>query len=425
MARPVIVYDAAGGSDTLASGAGPGTALTGTNAVPTGQVVALDGSPDLSSVPTDGTALLYFTSTDSVSNRRLFRITAVDDGAKTVTVVGTIVGTGVAWAIGGKRKTIENSARDDWRDAEAGWVFEYEDTGTYAVSISIDTGAIGDNTNGGVTFRAAAGVSSRPIFDAQTAINVFNMSGSATAVQSIIGLKLTCSAAAGTNSGVDCTTGSTVYIKDVEIDGTGLRDCVLAVNVNHVVIDNCDLHSATRDGVAIGGSSRPQLQIRGCAIHDNAGDGIRVADVAESVVQFIIDNYIYDNGGSGIVFTVVSTDVNSAVHIKANTINGNAADGITANSATPHAGHVFTLRQNSITNNGGYGFNASTQQAFHAAENDWNNYFGNTSGARNNLAAGANDLAVDPEYESVVDGAENFALKSTSGLIDVVTQRTA
>ena len=108
MPDPTFVYNNSTGSNTEASGSGPGdgttagTAQFGTAASYSGLVVTLDGSPDLSAVVADDTCGLWL---ETDSGRRFFSLTAVDDTAKTVTVGETVAGTatGLNWAIGGKR----------------------------------------------------------------------------------------------------------------------------------------------------------------------------------------------------------------------------------------------------------------------------------------------------------------------------------
>jgi hypothetical protein len=67
---------------------------------------------------------------------------------------------------------------------------------------------------------------------------------------------------------------------------------------------------------------------------------------------------------------------------------------------------------NNFTANGTYGISATSGQNLFQAFIDANNYgtggTANTSGARNNLTAGSNDLAVDPGYTNA--GSNNFGV---------------
>lgn len=138
MATPVIVVDSATGNDAN-SGAGPGdgytagSVLSGTAASWSSLTFTLDGSPDLSSVATDGSHVIYVTTS---TGRKFFTITAVNDGADTVTVAEAIAGTttGLTWALGGKRAAFLSTGSTGtdqlWKnggDILDGWVIELAD----------------------------------------------------------------------------------------------------------------------------------------------------------------------------------------------------------------------------------------------------------------------------------------------------------
>ncbi|MCH8096444.1 MAG: hypothetical protein IID53_05150, partial [Proteobacteria bacterium] len=172
MVLSVLTYNASSGSDTAASGAGPSTAITGSSATNgAGNIVNLDGTPDLSGVAVND---IIWVNVSGV-NINLSRITAVDDGADTVTTEDlTVLGGGVTWAIGGKRKTLENNtSKMDWEDSKAGWRFVFE-AGTYSITKDIDPG-VGDDTNGPVEFVSSDPGVVLPIFDITTNIRIFNL----------------------------------------------------------------------------------------------------------------------------------------------------------------------------------------------------------------------------------------------------------
>jgi hypothetical protein len=103
-----IVFNSSTGSDTAASGCGPGTAVTGTgaslNATTTVDLSA--DTPDLSGVSV-GDLLWVQTS----SGRQFSPVATVDDGTDTITVddAFTVTESSRTWAIGGKRSTIDNA----------------------------------------------------------------------------------------------------------------------------------------------------------------------------------------------------------------------------------------------------------------------------------------------------------------------------
>lgn len=179
MALPIIVVDSATGSDSAASGAGPGdgitsgSALTGTAASTdgTGLVVTLDGSPDLTNVATDGSHVIYLV--DATAGKRNFgKITAKDNTAKTVTVsdaFGLSI-SGKSWAIGGKRASIgstssrllgENNAAAG--DAMPGWTIRMLSGHTETMSAAYVQRRSGDNASGPITIEGASGAATLPI----------------------------------------------------------------------------------------------------------------------------------------------------------------------------------------------------------------------------------------------------------------------
>src|SRR5258708_31213901 len=106
MALPTVVINSSTGSDTAASGAGPATALFGTAAATAASMIVtlLVDNPDLSSVPTDGSAAIWVASSSGI---RWSKITGKDNtvGVKTVTVATPYPNTasGKQWGIAGQR----------------------------------------------------------------------------------------------------------------------------------------------------------------------------------------------------------------------------------------------------------------------------------------------------------------------------------
>ncbi|MEE9145970.1 MAG: right-handed parallel beta-helix repeat-containing protein [Candidatus Tectomicrobia bacterium] len=418
MARPTIIYNASSGSDTAASGAGPATALTGTNAVPTGQVIALDGSPDLSGVNTDGTHALWFESTDSASNRRLFRITA-KVAATSVTVVGTIVGTGVNWAIGGKRKTLQNGGsalRDDWLDAEAGWTYEFE-AGTYTIDTPIDPGGVGDDTDGPVTFQSSDIPSVVPVITTGTTVVDNVRLATIDAHHVYDGLKFTRTDSANVSC-IRTTAGDNVMIiiRNCELDCDNMTNGVFFDTTNMGTIDNCDIHGGSGFGFRSDVSSR--TVISKTAIHDFGGDGI-CSTQASSTWNLLVDRcLIYDNGNHGIDGDGMIGDNYGVLKVFHTVFDRNTVDGISLNGATWHAQTAIYIEGCVFTSNGGYGVDISDAEGkYHLHINRNNHYDSNTSGARNGFSAGDGDTSGAPGFTSVTDGSEDYTPAAGSVLI--------
>jgi hypothetical protein len=90
--------------------------------------------------------------------------------------------------------------------------------------------------------------------------------------------------------------------------------------------------------------------------------------------------------------------------------HSNSSDGIYLADSSDVAVVVNSI----LTSNGGYGINGGNKVV--AAWMDYNAYYNNTSGARNGVPAGSNDVTLtgDPFVNSAA-GVLNFALDSTAG----------
>lgn len=144
MAYPVIKFNTSTGSDTLSSGAGPDDAINGSGAsLNASTTVDLSAdSPDLSSIATDGSVVLWVETT---SGRQFGEITAVDNSLKTVTVHAaySVTEIGKNWAIGGVRATIDSSSsRNVFTDITSYWVIELETNQTITSKITIGNASI-------------------------------------------------------------------------------------------------------------------------------------------------------------------------------------------------------------------------------------------------------------------------------------------
>ena len=146
-AFPTILFNTSG-SDSAASGAGPATAITGTCLASTASTtVSFDGAPDLSGVAQDGSAVLWLNGIGFV------RISTVDNSAKTCVVETALtVGAGTAFAIGGKRATLNDTesrrlflatASPTASGASGRWIVRLENgqTTTSSITLSFTAGS--------------------------------------------------------------------------------------------------------------------------------------------------------------------------------------------------------------------------------------------------------------------------------------------
>ena len=135
----LVYYTDTGGADTN-SGTTSGTSplANGTAATRATNVYTLDGSPDLSGVTANQDTIHIVGETSGRGNDgTLFEITAVDDGADTVTVSPTPTGgtSGLTWAIGGAFATIDKAMSV----VDAGDKVWMKATANYNETVTIDT----------------------------------------------------------------------------------------------------------------------------------------------------------------------------------------------------------------------------------------------------------------------------------------------
>lgn len=339
MALPTILFNS-GGSDTLASGAGPTTALTGSNASTsgTGLVVTLDGSPDLSGVPTDGSAVLLLI--DSTAGARNFsKITAVDNGADTVTVSNAFrtSASGLSWAIGGKRLTIsgttsrklfENNSGDG--DAMPGWILEMESGYTETVTANIRIRRSGDTTDGPITLRGTAGAATTPILTANFNATLFTSGAgnyhqfwdfevrntNATKTSSIVfssgsggsllyARRIKCSHATNYFGQFASTNVGGWTIEECDVGYCSVAGAITLTGVSGT-IKHCHIHDTTSHAISIG-DVHGRAHIEGNLFRVIGGDAINVpATGSSSVGTYIGQNTFYNVTGDCIEFTGTS-----------------------------------------------------------------------------------------------------------------------
>jgi hypothetical protein len=422
MAFPTILFNTTtGGSDTAASGAGPATALTGTNASYSGAVVTLDGSPDLSGVATDGSHVLYLVTSAGV---KFFKITAVDNGADTVTVTPSPTGTttGRTWAIGGKRSSMASATSKllvdnggSAGDAKAGWTLQMESGYTETIGATFDLRVTGDTTDGPLTIQAAPGAATRPVLTFTNNGNAILFRGT---YQVLRGFKMvnsnatkTLSLAVGSGSGTTPSHIDNMIIGDVTNKfwrGISIGTVGPAATIRRSLITSCASYGF-HAGI---GFILEDSRITGCGDHgifcDSGTGGNR------RIVRCLIDG----NTGDG-YHNESTTSTNQQNTIDSNIFYNNGGDGIEFNQAVSsgHFGSLSILR-NMFILNGGYGHNltnlTAAGQAAWGLRIDWNAYYSNTSGTHNGGSLGDNEITLSANpFEDA--GADDFNLNNTAG----------
>lgn len=411
MAHPTILFNNGTGSDTLASGAGPGTALTGTSASYSTTTVTLDGSPDLSGVATDSSHVLYLATS---TGRRFFKITGTDNTAKTVTVHTAPTGTasGLSWAIGGKRKTIEdtNSRLLFSTDIMPGWTVNLEDDQP-AVTSAVACSVAGDTTSGYITLQGTGGT--RLLTSATNNTSMLSGGLSYWVVQN---LKFTSTAATktssyGVNLNADGVLSPVIFKSCIFGDATNkLQSGIFrytATASRHAYFLNCEAANCIGNGLESAGGSSGGISCVNCYIHDNGGRGVQIKFSSQNGTCAFLHCVISNNSSVGIES---NNDVSNSSRLLISncTIHNNSSDGIKINAAVNFAAAL--IFNNMITKNGGYGINYSASAADLQALSDHNNYgnasdsTANTSGAVNGFTQGANSTTIAAGYTNAAGG---------------------
>lgn len=404
MALPTILFNNGTGSDTAASGAGPGTAVTGTGASlnATTTVTVSADSPDLSGIATDGSAVLWVKTS---SGQQFAKITGTDNGAKTITVATaySVTESGKTWAVGGKRKTLDNA---DSRvllttatGALPGWTLTFEDDSSASLSSAILAIAAGDTTTGWITIQGSA---EGRVMNQTASANHFTSNDFDQPNYLVFkNLKFTNSNATKTNAIVaNAKSGKWMFRACIFGDATNtLRRAVsLAAGSSNFAFFDCEVTACTDVGINNSGSGITIID--GCWIHGCASDGVGISN---SIRSTIVRSLITGNGGDGVKVA------GGPVYFSMSqcTIHGNTGDGLDLSGGLVP---VFVCYSNNFTGNGNYGIRAASNQPSDVC--DYNNFgtgaTANTSGARLNISAGAHDLAVDPQYTAT--GSNNYGV---------------
>lgn len=387
------------GSDTEASGAGPATALHSllgahTNGAAS-TTIQLPAATDLSGVATDGTHALWL---NTAAGRQFTKITGKNDGADTVTVEDSFniaLISAVDWAIGGKRATLDDA---DSRTlfgtagAKGGWSIHVETDQTLTSALDC---AANITTVGSIRFRGVPS-SGEFIKITQTANDQsFDVSGGGWRIRQFWFVNTNGTKTNATGLAVSGTVAGVVQAYRCKFgdatDRLGTGAGTAGSTQNKLALIDCEVLNCDTEGVSCGTDA---LILLDCWIHDNDEEGIATTNVCDHLqVEGCV---IEGNGADGIQ---VEAEVNP--FIKNNTVHGNGASGILVSGADVNTGFILG---NQLTGNTRYGLEVAggTTGEEVGIFADWNNFGSggtvNTLGARLNISAGDNDLAVDPGY---------------------------
>lgn len=411
MALVTLTYNSSTGSDTAASGSGPATAVTGSTATNgTGNVINLDGSPDLSGVL--GNAVFW--GNTASGNRKLSRVTSVDDTSKTVTTEDLLtLGAGKSWAIGGKRQTLTaDTTNQDPKDATAGWRFELEGSGTYTFAgAGITLPDVGDTANGGVEIVAAAGASPTIAWTGNN--HLFATVGGHFRVE---GIAFSNTTSTSSLARVVRFAAGVSHFEAVDCSMVCSGSCVFAASTLEARLVSCDLESTYSNGVEL--QKEGGVLLIDCEIHEcgavgasaGTGDGVLLSPSNSYATLTLIGTRIWGSYANGV--RVDSDSADCTLFALKNTIDDNGEDGFWF-GGTLSVTNRATLLMNSITQNL-YGVNVNSAAGGDwTILTDWNGYWSNTSGETNNVTKGAGSVSalVDPYVDSA---ARDYRLNATA-----------
>jgi hypothetical protein len=213
-------------------------------------------------------------------------------------------------------------------------------------------------------------------------------------------------------------------IENFEFDGTNTGVVGFATANGIVNVSNVKIHRFTGAGASGNGANLTfdYCEVTACAsgltlgssgvvsrswIHDNTGNGISI-DNNGSVTHCVVSN---NTGGSSVGITIASS---GAATLLSNVIYGNGSHGISTVTAALVRG-ALVARNNIVMSNGGYGWD---QVSVIARPDfpwiDYNAFYNNTSGARNNVNASPNDVTLTADPFTNAAG-NDFTLNNTSG----------
>ena len=371
MASPVILINSATGSDSLASGAGPATALNGTAAATdgvNGKTVTITDTVDLSGVATDGSAALYLVDA-TAAHRNFDNITAISGGpsgsAWTVTVQNgfTISLSGKSWAIGGKRasigsstssKLIENNSGNG--DAMPGWAIEMQSGHTETIAATVNPRRAGDTTNGRIILRGTSGAATRPILTFSNNGDAFVPRGNYWTFRDF---EMQNSNATKTASqAFDSTAVTAVIYQSIKIsDSTNKfwRAFNTVAGPTDITIQDCYFANLADSAVVINNSLGGIARIRNCVFLSCASHGILHSTTA--ALYDIRGNIFAFNGGDGVHINDTASSI--TVFCEGNVFHGNTSDGFESAQTAAHSQAPWIFDNNRFTFNGGVGLNFS------------------------------------------------------------------
>ena len=403
MALPTIYFDTGGHAQGSGSSDAASPIVSNTSgAAVAGSVVTVAGA-DLSGVVADGSMTVYIADATN-TNQKIFKITAVDDGADTITV--DVAPTGViansAWGVGGQR--VYDSA--EWEAAAvAGWTAIFNNSPASKATDFITARAAGTSAAGFITVKGKTGT--RPVLTVTNTNQCFE--GGDNDLWWIENLQLDQDGASGT---VLSNPGAGSVVMNVKVvDGGGI-----GINVNEagvrIVASEITATGSTGVNVAI---TNPA--VIGNYIHDITGSGI-VDNVAAFSAMYV-NNIIDTCSARGILDSGAPTTPAHQMLVAGNTVYGCGDSGLEITDAD----RQVTLLNNIFSENGNAAGEFNVEWVAGTAEansfHGWNVFYhsgggggANLSGLTVNAQVASSEFTTDPAFTDAAGG--DFSIGSSS-----------
>lgn len=397
MTLPTIYVDTGGATTNSGSTdnntATVSSASSGFTAAVSGTTVTFSGNTDLSGVSADGSQTIYIADATN-SNQKIFRITAVDDGANTVTVdtapTGTIAAS--AWAIGGRFVWTKSAIT---AAVKAGWTVQFNNSPAAASGASlIDISNDGNSTNGPIRWIGKAGAK-RTLSGSGAGL----IGGSGRSGHYFSNLELSNS---GSNP-LDFSNFSHIILDDVKVSAASN-----GTTLNNGLVINCEFSGCSSPALTI--SNNGSVRYFGNYIHDNSSHGFSSESTSEG--STFVNNIFDTNAGRGYYNQSGSSGVQVSM-FWGNTVYGGGNSGFESTS-----GNLFGPMINNIFSENGNA--AGEYNVEMTAGGDWlihrynNFYHSGGGGAANllNITAGSTEPTTDPTFTDAANA--DFSIGSSS-----------
>lgn len=405
------IYVDTGGSATNSGSTDQNTAnLTGSAATDSTTTITLDGSPDLSGVVTSGAnqSSIYLTNS-TVANRKIYWITAKDDGADTVTVdtaPSCTAGACGAWAIGGRFVWTPASIEAALR---AGDQVTINNSPASTSADWLTARTAGNATSGYIKVVGKTGV--RPVINVTNTNQIFEGGGQ-----------------------------SQWWLENLEFDQDGASGaCVQAIGA-FFVLYNVKIVDCGEHGVHNSLNNSNQ----GLYYNDISGTGADGYNASGGSIFYFIGNYFHDLtedcidmqgnlGGGAIEMNVMDTcgargiylsgsfpSIGIPVWINGNTIYGNGNTGLEVTDKEAQVrmtNNIFSENGNAAGEYNVEWLEGSAELAGYHAYNNFYSSGGGGSGNVSGLTVNATEITTDPLLTNPASG--DFTLQATSPAISI------